>query len=367
MAIFAFLALGLLGAEWYFVGGRMLMDLDLLRPGFLVLVFLLPLLFFFPRRAEGAALIVSAIGGIPCCGRSRPPRAHPRAGLAGRDREEGATHRVVLVDRSAAVDDVAASRSLAAAVRLAEEGLGRRALAPRRSRHGGRRRAAAPEGFTTVRTLDADRGAPLGAGLTAALALIPEGSGGTVTYLGRGAALDRDWAAAALEAGARGVAIDTWSEDEPLVAPRAVALEAMDELRVGHETVLRLAVEGPAARLRVVLEEDGEAVVESEWIDVPAPRAEIDLRFAPAAGRLRPLRRATGGGRRRGRARSRASSRSRIRSASSLGARMTGGDAGPAGASVPDSASRPRARRKSTPRGSASTTSSPSMIVRPPP
>ncbi len=255
------------------------MDIRFLAPGWLLLLLLVPLLWFWPARlrdwrhgALRSLLLVALATGL-----ARPLLF----------RADGAEYHVLVVDRSASVPaaartaaDTALDRILAELPARAVPALvvvGEASPVPT-----GRLRAA-------VGVQGVDSASSLAAALQAAHGLIPEGARGAVTVLTDGAATDRRWGPVTQAFAARGIPVHpVLLRPEPgTVFP--TALHADGELRVGQTARLVCDVVGEAAAVGArLLGPDGEL---DRVQDVAVQgRGALFFEFEPKAGGFLPLR-----------------------------------------------------------------------------
>lgn len=220
-----------------------ILALTFLRPEFLLLLVLLPLLWFLPHRLEdlgqGAlrtllfALLILALAG--------PVQIH----------ESAREHQVLILDQSAsiveadrakaraAVDSILASmprRSVKSLLILADE-----PLAPNRQEEAG---------LARVETLGSQ--ASLASALEQANRLIPDGARGSVTLISDGLSTDPEWGRAIESLTARGIPLHTL-RCASLASPRITGVEVPDLLRVGHRASLGIRLRAKHAKVRLGL------------------------------------------------------------------------------------------------------------------
>jgi Ca-activated chloride channel homolog len=267
------------------------MEVEFLRPAYLLLILLLPLLWFLPRwGAEEGAEVVERGARL----RAFSWRAAAMLLLilaAARPvllSESDEIHRVLVLDRGPSVSEADAAKiwsragALLASVPDGEQWHVLHLATPERQTD------PHPEGAREWRDLDPAGEAPFGSLLRRAGDLLPEGSAGAITYLGRGASSSVDWAEAVADLGARQIPVDTLDLGPEAASrrPEIRSLRPLEELRVGQETTLRLRFTVPAvatANYRFRLSEGDQSLVESEAIALEAGRedAALDLRFSP--------------------------------------------------------------------------------------
>lgn len=221
--------------------------MSLLRPEALLLLALVPLLWFVPRRVRNGwhgvlrslvvALLVVAIAG--------PVRRS----------DAPSEHHVVVLDASASVDDETWARLESTAVGLIEriERDGPRGLvlfgdASRSVR------ADSAARFDRILRVGARAGtSPIGAALAAARGLIPVGSSGGVTLLSDGRATSRNWGALVSAFTVQGVPVHTVELDAPTDDTFPVRLQVQEPIRAGRTARAFIDVAGHATRFSLEL------------------------------------------------------------------------------------------------------------------
>jgi len=185
-------------------------------PGWLVLLALVPLVWFVPRRLRDprhgilrSLCLALLIGGL-----SRPA-------LLSRG---GAEHHTIVVDTSASVAPAARRTAGDAAAAIV---------------------AGAARGERVVR-IDVGHSAasPLGAALAAALREIPASAAGSVTVFTDGLSTERDVSREVAALSARGVPVHVVPLSAASGPPRPTALEPAGPLRAGHTARLRVDLAG---------------------------------------------------------------------------------------------------------------------------
>lgn len=250
------------------------MSIDFLHPWFLILLLLVPLAWFAPRRVDRLArgvlrslLFVSVITAL-----AGPVLLWPEASL----------HQVFVLDRSASVGASRAGRA-AKLLDAWHDSLDKRSKgslvlvgAPE---SGG---PDLPSDLTDVVQIAGDAsGSPIGAALAAAERQIPEGSTGVVTLVSDGLATDRRWGPAVQRLIERGIPVAAYDLGVGESDVRPVNLATDPLLRVGQTARVTVSIAGKAAGARVRLTgADGAELAMSVPADVDG-RADVTLEFIP--------------------------------------------------------------------------------------
>ena len=237
-------------------------------PIFLWLLPLALLVWFAPRRGVGLrhGLLRTAVFAALLLGLARPVIIS----------QSWLDHHVVVVDRSASIADAAAIDERLEQVRQRLPGGGVRVLVELDGQAASevpgfeRRIAVASDGSTS----------PLGLLLQHALRAIPDGASGAITLLSDGQATERGWARTLQELTARELPLHVvaLSHDDANVRP--VGCQALDDLRVGHVTRMRVAVAAASAQVQVTMHADGEQVAQSRPFRCEGV-ASVELPFEP--------------------------------------------------------------------------------------
>lgn len=250
------------------------MDLVFLSPGWLILLALAPIPWFWPRvkRRRSLALIRALVLAFAVIGLARPT-------IGVTDQSEHAVYVLDLSDsvdataRNALVADVEASRrALPGDVRASLVMIG-----------GGN----PPAGFDSPQRVASDaQGSRIGAALRAAVRSIPAGARGSITLASDGLATERDWGDALVEIEERKLPLHVipLAHVDPGVIP--VSLTSRQLLRAGHACELFVDLFGDGDEVRVALRGPDGVLGQPQTV---AARDRTHLRFVvepPAPGFL---------------------------------------------------------------------------------
>jgi len=245
--------------------------ISLLRPEFLWLLVLVPVVWFWPRRTADPwhALLRTAVLSLVILALAQPVRLTP----------DEVEHQVLVWDGS----NSTASEQPKALAAL-EQLMARLPTKDRVSIVAVTREHSTISGAAPSVSVDSHV-SPLGDALLRAALLIPEGSNGAVTLFSDGLATDRRWHRALQTLSARGIPLHTVVLDSPEDDVRPVAFVAGGVLRVGQTARLLVDLVGPRADLRVTLTttEAGGAerkVAETEVLRLDG-RHRVALEFEP--------------------------------------------------------------------------------------
>jgi Ca-activated chloride channel homolog len=250
-------------------------SIDLLRPAYLLLLLLVPLFWFLPRRAERRThvLIRSLVLALIALALAGPVLVTP----------ESATYRVLVLDQSASVGGAQREE----ARRLAEQW---------QSEVSEPRRASvilvgspAPGDFapredlgSVLRVQDEVSGSPLGAALAAAERQIPSGATGVVTLVTDGLATDRRWGSAVQQLTTRGIPVAVHQLGFDTADLRPVSLTTDPVLRVGQTARVAVDVLGDAGEFAVrLVDAAGRELARSPTRQAQG-RTAVALEFEPA-------------------------------------------------------------------------------------
>lgn len=258
--------------------------MHLLHPTYFLLLLLVPLIWFFPRRVTDVrhGLLRTIVLSLIVCALARPVLLT----------ESGIEHHVLVHDLSASV--TAPNPGIVSA-RLAqiEEELGSsgmitriemgvaRSEAPKRNESSDPLRLVSIPTKTTAADGHTASGSPLSDALAAAATRIPDGALGSVTLVSDGLATDRRWAPVVQGMTERGLPVHTVATSHGAtgdVAP--VRLFARETLRVGATARIFVQIVGHADDLRITLTGPGETRVELEGIAC-RERVTVPLPFEP--------------------------------------------------------------------------------------
>ena len=218
------------------------MSIGFLAPAWLLLLLVIPLTWFFPRRVRDykhATIRALALGFIALA-LARPVSTS----------EEGGEHHVVVLDLTASVapDDTQRARAIATDIASRIAGDADKTLLVIGA---GDVEAGS---FDAVARVGSDGGgSPLTAALTAAAARIPEGARGAVTLISDGQSTDRRWAPVIEALAARGVPLHAVPLTPLPGNVRPVSLVCEQPVRVGHLTRVWVEVAGGRDAVEVAL------------------------------------------------------------------------------------------------------------------
>lgn len=253
--------------------------MSFLAPGWLLLLLVVPLLWFVPRRATDVrhAALRSACLALLALALARPVVAHGGA----------AAEHVFVVDRSASVAGDASAR--AESYRAALAGGTRTALV---TIGGGEETSSR---FDVRVHVDGAQGSPLGASLAAAERCIADGAPGAITLFTDGRSTDVLDARLCERLTARGIPVHVAASPARDVGARVVDLDVREDLRVGLESVVRVRLAGVTSPVTVRLSEDGTELAAPATADrdgdldiAVEPRAQGFLRITAALEGLAP-------------------------------------------------------------------------------
>ncbi|MCA9001471.1 MAG: hypothetical protein KDB61_06080, partial [Planctomycetes bacterium] len=246
------------------------MSFTFLEPGWLLLLVAVPALWFFPRPVRGreaveTAILRSLVLSLVVLALAKP------ASLQADD----TSYQVVVVDRSASMEDAAVQRAhaLALAMEMACDG---------------------NERFVAVEGVGTADSSPLGDGLWRAARSIPAGYPGAVTLVSDGAATDRRWGQAVRELGSRGIPVHTYSVASPADDARIVGLmpldTAMASARAGATLTLAARIaDAPEAFDLILRDGDTELARESFQRTLDAKVTVAEIAFEPKAAGFLPV------------------------------------------------------------------------------
>ena len=244
------------------------MSIEFLSPAWLFSALAIPLLWWGVRKRGGSLhrLLRSAALLALAFALARPV-------WWGAD---GALHSVLVLDRSASVQNSDLADLQASAARWASE-------LPDNSRaslvlFGGEEELTGEWSarFTNVSTVRAG----LTAGLAEASRRIPDGARGSITLATDGLSDVRDWGPVVQSLSSREIPVHTTRQGGMSNDLRPVRLEALGEWRVGEEARLAVTVLGKASELTLVLEGAGGEVARSEHLALDG-RGRFELAFEP--------------------------------------------------------------------------------------
>ncbi|MHC4918541.1 MAG: VWA domain-containing protein [Planctomycetota bacterium] len=252
--------------------------ISFLRPELLWLLLLVPVIWFWPRRARDPwhALLRSAVLSLVILAVAQPVRVT----------SDEVRHQVFVWDGS--LSTMAAQPQVAAALQQMVAKLGAKDRA--RLVAVARPRSAADEfRYEDVRTGDgqglpgalvASGDSPLGDALLLAALQIPEGSRGAVTLFSDGLATDRRWSRALETLSARGIPLHTVVLSTPENDVRPVAFTAGGVLRVGQTARLLVDLVGPRTDVRLKLTSAEGSVAETDVFRLDGHH-RVALEFEP--------------------------------------------------------------------------------------
>jgi Ca-activated chloride channel family protein len=233
--------------------------ISLLHPSVLLLLPVVTLLWFVPRRRGDIVQRVmrTALFALLIFALAQPV-------LVTADDK---TYEVFVIDQSASVSDAQKQRQLEAVTKLRE--------------------GVAAGTITSLVTMSDQGSSPIAAALATAAQQVPQGANGIVHLFTDGLATDRRWAPEVQQLIGRGITVNTYDlgYDEEDVYPSGLA--AKDLLRVGQTARINVDVVGIGTGLRVrLLGAGGEDIALSEPFDSDG-RVTVPLTFEPkAAGYL---------------------------------------------------------------------------------
>jgi len=237
-----------------------------LQPGWLVLLALVPVIWFWPKRFQEPwhALLRSLVLGLVIVALARPVHLT----------QDDIRHHVFVIDGSASVkaSDLSSAREAVAKL-IAGLDKGDRAHVIEVGRH------APVSGASTTR-LVAGKDSPIATALALAALEIPEGSRGSVTLFSDGQATDRSWAPAVEALCARKIPLHTVTPPPRAGDVRPVAISPGGLLRVGQTARVLVDVAGTAPGVKVQLSGPDGVVAETGPFSL-ADRKRAVLEFEP--------------------------------------------------------------------------------------
>ena len=250
--------------------------MSFLSPGWLWLLALVPLLWFYPRRLKdrGHGIIRSALFAALILGMSRPVIV----------RDDQAPSQVFVLDQSKSLSDARAREARDCVERLARAMPQpcRKVLVELASSD--RRSPKKPAFVDEVIRVDAEQTTSIASALELAANAISDGAPGAVTLISDGRATDRAWGAAISDLQRRGIALHCVELASDDVEPRPVALRFDETMRSGHSARAMVRVLGQAEEIALILE-SGEATLARKSGLALDGRLDLVLDFeAPAAG-----------------------------------------------------------------------------------
>ena len=256
----------------------MLLALSFLRPSLLLLLLLVPVLWFWPRRAPNRmhAALRSLVMLLVIFAIAAPVRL----------RQDDRQHQVFIVDMSSSIQArsrEALQSTLAAlltrveandTVHLLTIGGDGEDFGELLSRFSSVQRVGSNEDSQSIQE------SSLSTALMLAALTIPEGSKGAVILLSDGLATDRRWSLAMESLTAAGIPLHTLELPSEPNDVRPVALLAAGSFRVGQTARLFVDVLGPVADVRLLLESEAGKLAESEVLRLEG-RRRVVLEFEP--------------------------------------------------------------------------------------
>ena len=250
------------------------MSIDFLRPLFLLVLLLVPLLWFFPRRMDRVArgVLRSLVFALVILALAGPVLVTPA----------GSLFQVFVLDQSASVSAAQRARALQLLdqwrQRVTDPELSAVVVV-----------GAPPEGTPAlpadlrhvIRVEDPVSQSALSAALAAAGRQIPTGSAGVITLVTDGLATDRRWGPTVQQLIARGIPVAAYDLGRNEKDFRPVRLSADPLLRVGQTARLTVDVVGGAGELRVRLTDgEGRELAFSPPVKISG-RTTVPLEFEP--------------------------------------------------------------------------------------
>jgi Ca-activated chloride channel homolog len=246
-------------------------SLELLHPFFLLLLLLLPLVWFRSRAPalSPALLLRVLVFALVVLALAQPVIVVPD------DRE----YQVVVVDRSASVGAAGHAR----ADRLLREWR-QRVVSPERAALVvlGENELTGIDGIPTVRLAGTASTSPLGSALDAALRQIPQGATGAVTLMTDGLGTDRRWGATMREFVERGVPIKVIDLSAADSEARVVDIVAPAQMHAGQTAELSVEVAGTAPQLVARLRDEADRELARSAVFACQGSVSVPLQFEPA-------------------------------------------------------------------------------------
>ena len=209
------------------------MSLTFLEPGWLVLLFALPALWFWPRRLRGKEAAQTGVLRALALGLIVIALAKP-ASIVDDDR----SYHVLVVDDSSSMPDVAK----ASAAQIETD----------------RRAHATPGELQHYLHFGTELSSPIGDALGRAARSIPTGYPGEITLITDGQATDTRWASAVAELTSRGIPVHTLlvasSDSDPRIVAVTGAPQSGAALRVGTTVAIEARILDAPAAFDLVLE-----------------------------------------------------------------------------------------------------------------
>ncbi|WIO75329.1 VWA domain-containing protein [Porticoccaceae bacterium LTM1] len=246
------------------------MQISFLNPGFFILLALIPVLWFLPRKVDRKVqgILRSLLLALLVTALARPVLLAP----------SNESYQVMIVDRSASLSkaqqaeasrvlsDLTASATAGNKVTVIEVG-------------GKPQRDGDSDAGQALRVDKPGSSSSLSAALSAAALQIPEGANGRVVLISDGLATDREWGDTVTQLIERGITVDTFDLGHRSDDIYPAALYTNGELRVGETASANVTVIGSGEVTVSLTDEEGNELASGRT--VIDGRADVALPFEP--------------------------------------------------------------------------------------